>query len=88
MLVLGDLDFGGAVEKALDADPCLGTSQWSTGARVHTSPKSDVMRGVWTRRVEGVGFVELFRIAVRGPVEHHQGAAGRNVDAANGTWYP
>ena len=54
VLVLGNPDVGGAVEKTLDADPCLGTSQGSTGARVNTSPKSDVTPGVWTRRVECV----------------------------------
>ena len=63
MLVLGDPDVGGAVEKTLDADPCLGTSQWSTGARVNTSAKSDVTAGVWTRRIEGVGLVEMLRVA-------------------------
>src|SRR4029077_18374019 len=59
-----------------------------TGARVHTSAKSDVTVGVWARGIEGVGFVEMLRVAVRGPVEHHQNGAGRNVDAANGARYP
>jgi len=88
MLILGDPDVGRAVEKTLDADPCLGTSQWSTGARVNTAAKSDVASRVWTRRVECVGVVELLRVAVRGPVEHHQGGARRNVNAANGARYP
>jgi hypothetical protein len=54
---------------------------------VNTSPKSDVAPGVWASRIEGVRIVELFRVAVRGPVEHHEGGAGRNIDAANGAWY-
>jgi hypothetical protein len=70
VLVLGDPDLGGAVEKTFDADPCLGPSKWSTGAGVNTSPKSDVTPGVWTRRVECVWIVELVRVAVGRPIEH------------------
>jgi hypothetical protein len=88
VLVLGDPDLGGAVKQTFDADPCLGPSKLSTGAGVNTSPKSDVTLGVWTRRVECVWIVELFRVAVGGPVEHHKGGAGRNVNAANGARYP
>ncbi len=69
VLVLGDPDHGGAVEKTFDADPRLSPSQWSTGARVNTSAKSNVTPGVWTRQVECVWIVEMFRVAVGGPVE-------------------
>jgi hypothetical protein len=47
-----------------------------------------VTPGVWTRRVECVWIVELFRVAVGRPIEHHLGGAGRNVNAANGARYP
>jgi hypothetical protein len=55
---------------------------------VNASAKCDVTPRVWTHWVERVGLVELIWVPVGGAVEHHQGGAGRNVDAANGACYP
>jgi hypothetical protein len=44
----------------------------------------DVASRIRTCRIECIGIFELFRVAVRCAVEHHEGGSGGNIDAANG----
>ena len=82
-MLLGEPDVSHAVEDPIDADPSLGASERTTGARMHTAAERDVRLGIGTVDAELVGALEPFGVAVGGAVEQHDRRARRDVDLAD-----
>ena len=85
---LADPDVGGAVEQPLQSDPGFGAGQRCAGAAVDAAAEGQVLAGVLALGIEGVRILEAARVAVGGPVDHHQRAAGADGFLADGGRHP
>jgi hypothetical protein len=84
VVLLGDADVRHAVEDPLDADPRLHARERPAGAAVHPEAEGEVVAGAGAVDAELGRCIEVARIAVGCPVEHHHRRAGRHVDPADG----
>lgn len=82
MLLLGDPDVVGTVRQSLDTHPGFGACQRRRGrCEFHGQMQCAGVRLGVPHRTSGI--VELPRIAIRRPVEHHHRSAGRDVDSTH-----
>src|SRR6476646_11429190 len=88
VLALRNPDIGGAIPQAFEADPGLGAGQRRAGAAVDAATEGEVLAGVLAFGVERVGIFEAAWVAIGGPVEHHQRAAGADGFVADGRRHP